>query len=196
MTIKEVVTSSGDSVSWLAHREAERLSDDSLIDDLEVLVGSSKRKEVRKAAYFILGAIGKNTGSRKVAAILVSRSRSETDKYVLSSLLESLAKVEKPDAVSLEPVFDLLEEPRWLVRHAAINALTGARSGEAEERVLAHLKKTDDPFDKIYCHVTLNDIGTARSIPQISLSLTSRKPDVKGTAQDAIQAIHARQVAQ
>jgi HEAT repeat protein len=192
MTLKEDVKNSGDSTSWHAHREAEKLTDHSYIGELKSFVEVSPSKEERKAAYFILGGIGSNTADVRCAEILLRRTSIETDKYVLSALLGSVAKLPKPAELSLEAVFLLLHEKRWLVRHAAIQALRQSESAGAEERLLELLATTSDPHDKCYCHSTLNNIGSLRSIPLLTQSLTSRKRDVKSSAEAAIAAIQAR----
>lgn len=192
MTSEEVVVSSSQSVSWQAYREAERLTDERMVGELASLVRVSQSKDERRAAYFILGCIGRNTGTAAAAALLVERAAVESDKYMLQGLLDALAKLALAPALSLEPIYRHLNDSRWLVRHAAIRALSGASSPEAEEHVLALLAVTEDPHDKLYAHVTLGRIGTPRAIPFISPGAASRKRDVKISAEAAIQSIRAR----
>jgi HEAT repeat protein len=192
MTAKEKVANSEQSISWHAHRMAERLADENLIGDLELALSKSKSKNEKRALSFILGAIGANTGAVRCAEILIHRLTIETDKYFLAELLNSLSKINKPKHLDLKPIYHLLREPRWLVRYAAITALQKTSSSEAENQILMHLSQTDDPHDKIYCHATLNKIGTIQAIPLISASLTSRKPDVKMSAEEAMRSIEAR----
>lgn len=192
MTLKESVQHSDDSASWHAHREAERLHDASLIGEIEGLLTLGRPKEERAALYFILGAIGQNTASPRCAEILLVNIQNESDKYVLSGLLANVAKVPKPETAQLGSVFSLLRNDRWLVRHAAIQALRNSKSASAEEELLAVLDTTSDPYDKIYCHATLNEIGTLRSVPLLTKSLTSKKRDVKASAKLALAAIQAR----
>ena len=51
---------------------------------------------------------------------------------------------------------------------------------------------TTDPHDMLYCQATLNEIGTAKSLPYPQKNLGSRKRDVKLSAQLAIEAIKSR----
>jgi HEAT repeat protein len=192
MTTKEVVINSEQSTSWKALREAERLNDETLLDELAALIQSSRNTRERKAAYFIVGAIGSNTGTPFSAAILLRGASLEKDKYVLSSVLEALRKASKPNDIPLDPIYHLLDDPRWLVRHAAILALANSDAPVTEERIIAHLFETKDAFDKVYCHVALGSIGTLRSLDAIEANLKSRKRDVKQSAKAAIKAIHAR----
>jgi len=192
IALKENVKSSDDSISWHALREAEKITNPDVLDDIEAIAGASKSKEERSAAYFILGCVGKNSGDVRFARALMRYAIHEQNEYLLSTLLASVEKVHKPTDVPLEPIFIFLNDERWPVRHAAIRALKNSDSPVAEEKLLALLESTDDQYDKIYCHSTLNEIGTLRSIPAIRQSLTSRKRDVKASAQAAIVSIQAR----
>jgi len=78
------------------------------------------------------------------------------------------------------------------VRHSAIQSLKRCTSAEAEDRLLEILATTSDPYDVIYCHATLNQIGTHKALPALTQNLKSRKRDVKISAQAAIEAIKAR----
>jgi HEAT repeat protein len=192
IALKEKVKNSDDSISWHAHREAEKIANPEVLVDLEMIAETSKSKDERKAVYFVLGIVGKNSGDVRFTRALLRYALQEQDKYVLSALLAGLEKTRKPSDVLLEPIFKFLSDERWLVRHAAIQALKNSDSPVAEEKLLALLESTGDQYDKIYCHSTLNQIGTLRSIPAISQSLTSRKRDVKASARTAIAAIATR----
>lgn len=124
---------------------------------------------------------------------LVAQARKETNKYVLATLLDSLAHVSKPSDLALSPVFAFLGDDRWLVRHSAIRSLTRTNSPEVEERILHVLETTSDPYDLVYCQATLNEIGSAKAIPFIAKNLKSRKRDVKDSARFAIEAIQTRE---
>jgi HEAT repeats len=193
MTAKEPrCIKSDESVSWHAHREAELLADASMVEDLADYVRHESNKEHRGAAYFILGELGKKVGSAECASILVSHVGTETNKYALAGLLDALGGLRKPRDLDLHPVFQLLHDERWLVRHSAIQALRLSDSPEVEARLLEHLDTTSDPHDMTYCHATLSEIGTAKALPAIERNLKARKRDVKDSAQFAINAINAR----
>lgn len=194
MTTVEQVTHSDRSLSWNAHREAEKLTDLSHLGDLEILVRTSKSKDERKAAYFILGALGENTSDPRCALVLAQQLGNEKDKYGLAASLEALAKIEKPRGFPLEAVYACLSDHRWLVRHAAIRALAKTCAVEVEDRLLQHLSLTNEPHEMIYCHATLGSVGSEKSLPALELGLASRKRDVKESAAFAIRAIKARSV--
>jgi len=192
MTVREGNINSDESISWHAHREAEALSDASLISELAEYVQRESKQDSRKAAYFILGKLGQKFPGSECAALLVAQAKNETNKYVLAALLDAFENVSKPTDLDLTPVYALLTDERWLVRHSAIQSLKRTKSPKVEEVILHVLETTSDPYDLIYCQATLNEIGTAKAIPFIAKNLKSRKRDVKDSAQLAIEAIEAR----
>jgi HEAT repeat protein len=192
MTVQEGVISSDGSISWQARREAELLADMSLVDELDAYFDQKPTKEQRAAAYFIIGKIGKNCLNEGCASRLIEYSSKEPDKYALASLLERLADIPKPESVDVRPLFSFLKDKRWLVRHAAIRSLERCTNTEAEDKLLEILVTTSDSDDVIYCHATLNQIGTCKALPALTQNLKSRKRDVKKSAQAAIEAIKAR----
>ena len=124
-----------------------------------------------------------------VALALIGSAK---NKYELAALLDELATIPKSADSDLSPVFGLLSDNRWLVRHSAIGALKNTNSPEVEDRLLSLLQTTSDPYDLIYVHSVLNHVGTSKSIPALRQSLKSRKRDVKLSAQLAITAIENR----
>jgi HEAT repeat protein len=183
--------SSAESVSFAAHREAERLTDITMVDELAE--GAHTLKPVqRRGCYFTIGKIGLNLGDERCAEILLGLLPTETDKYNLASLLDGIRRIPKGPRFDLAPVYPLLDDKRWLVRYAAINALDNSANPDSEARVLKHLETTEDPHDMTYCHAVLSTIGTVRALPAIEANLTSRKRDVKASARWAANAIRER----
>jgi len=194
-TVENSANSAG-SVSWHAYREAEGLTDTTMAPELVEFLGSNPSKDQRKAAYFIIGKLGKNLQDPNCASSLLSFIPTEKDKYALAGLLDSLADIQKPIHLDLRPIYQLLTDKRWLVRYSAIQALNNTASHEAEDQLLSVLTVSVDPNDLIYCHATLNRIGTEKSLPQLQEGMKSRKRDVKLSAQAAIDAIQKRSAAQ
>ena len=184
---------SNQSVSWLAHREAEALSDASLISELADFVQKESTQDSKKAAYFILGKLGEKFPESECAAFLLAQAKKERNKYVLATLLVALGHISKPSDLDLTPAYAFLADERWSVRHSAIQSLTRTNSPEVENMILRVLETTNDRYDVVYCQATLNEIGTAKAIPFIAKNLKSRKRDVRDSAQLAIEAIEARE---
>ncbi len=185
------VTSSPESVSWTAHREAEQLTDITMVDDLAE--GARKlRPAQRRACYFTIGKIGLNLGDERCVEVLLGLVPAETNKYGLAGLLEGIGRIPKGSQLDLSPVYPLLDDERWLVRRAAIKALDNSANPDSEARILQHLVSTDDPDDIPCCNAVLSNIGTVRALPVIEANLTSRKRDVKASAEWAVNAIRER----
>lgn len=192
MTLREKVKNSEESVSWHAYREAESLQELSAIQELDAFLRGGPSKAERSAAYFMIGAIGNNLEESRCASTLISYIPSETDKQALATLLDGIAKIPLAIGTDLEPVYELLRDTRWLVRHRAIQALRTSTAPETEDRLLAVLVESTDPYDRVYCHSVLNRIGTLKSIPALEAGLESSKRDVKLSAKAAIQEILLR----
>ena len=192
MTREEPLMDSANSVSWHAHREAEQLSDRSMVDELGDYVATERDKKKRDAAYFMIGKLGLKCRSVDCARILIGSLHREKDKYILSAMLDRIADIEKPREVDLSPVFPFLKDSRWLVRHSAIGAVKNSDSPEAEAEIIAVLNSATDPYDLTYCNSTLGTIGSMDAIPHIEKNFSSRKRDVKHSAQSAVHAIMAR----
>jgi len=176
---------------WHVGVESQQL-DRGMVDELAQYVAGETDKHKRGKAYFTIGKLGLRCRSIDCARILIEAIGREKDKYVLSSLLDRLADIEKPREVDLSPVFPLLKDTKWLVRHAAIRASGNSDSPEAEAEIIAVLNGATDHYDITYCISTLSTIGSLSAIPHIEKHFSSRKQDVKLSARYAVHAIMAR----
>lgn len=190
------IRSSADSVSFNAHREAEKIADKAILSEAKAAVVPEKDKNKRDALYFLIAKVALNLRHSDTSEFLIQQLKRETDKYVLGALLDRIAELPKSEGTNLQPILDHLEDPRWLVRHAAIQALKLTVSPNAELALVDLLERSTDPYDIAYANATLNQIGSLLSIPAIERHLSSRKRDVKLSAQLAIQAIRKRQEGQ
>jgi hypothetical protein len=183
--------SSSESVSWAAHREAEQLADITMVGELAAAVRSLPTAK-RSGCYFTIGKIGRNLRDEQCAAVLLDLLPAESNKYNLDCLLQRVGEIPKGPTLDLSAVFPLLEDKRWLVRHAAIRALDHSASPDVEARLVEHLSATTDAYDQTYCHAVLNHVGTRRALPAIEANLKSRKRDAKVSAELAVRAIRDR----
>lgn len=186
------VTSSDDSISWHACREAETLTDVTMVDELAEGARGERSKHRRAGCYFTIGKLGGNLKDARCATVLLELLPKETDKHNIASLLDRVGEIPKPHECDLSAVYALLSDERSRVRHSAIQALNNSASPDAEDRLLRHLAQTTDPYDQVYCHAVLNRIGTRRSLRSIEANLKSPKRDVKASAEAALKAILAR----
>ncbi|MBT8194969.1 MAG: hypothetical protein KJO64_00950 [Bacteroidia bacterium] len=183
---------SSKTISWKALREAEKLGDVNLVSQMIDFIDNEKNKKRRDKAYFILGHIAKNTDDTEAMQYLIHRIDKEKDKYIISSLLNRIAELNKPVGTDLKPIINATKNGNWLIRHSAIHALKNSQEEIAEKTLIKILDNSDDPKDLTYSNSTLNRIGTANAIPYIEKHLSSRKRDVKHSAKFAIEEIKKR----
>ena len=183
---------SSKTISWKALREAEKVENTAYIPQLISFIDSHKDKKKRDRSYFLLGHIAKNTSDLKAVAYLISRINQETDKYIISALLDRIAAIKKPIGTDLQPLIQATKSDKWLIRHSAIRSLKNALDSVAETALIEILNDSDDPYDLVYTNATINTIGTLRAIPFLEKHLKSRKRDVKDSAKYAIEEIKKR----
>ena len=187
------VIESEKKVSWRAHREAEKISEQSWIPELIRKIQSEPNKKVRAAAYFVLGNVMKNTSDTTAVQFLIDQAYKETDRYVSSSIYNLLADIPKPTGTDISTLKLAVIDEDWLIRHSAISALGGCQDAEAEETLISISDSTDDPFDIVYANATLNRYGTALALPTLEKHLKARKRDVRDSAKFAIEEIRRRE---
>jgi DNA phosphorothioation-dependent restriction protein DptG len=183
---------SSTTISWKATREAEKLTEELYIKDLIQFIEKEKNKKKRDKAYFILSKIAKNIENLEAMEFLIHRIEKETDKYVLMSMLDRIAELNKPNGTNLTNIIKSTENEKWQIRHSAIEALKKTNDEMAEITVLNILDNTDDKHNIIYCISTLYSVGTEKAIPHLESHLTSRTRDIKSGAENAIKEIKNR----
>ena len=183
---------SSKTISWKAFREAEKVENADFIPQLISFIDNEKDKKKRDKAYFLLGHIAKNTSDLRALRYLISRVDKETDKYIISFLLDRIAHLNKPVGTDLQPLIRAIKSDKWLVRHSAIQSLNNSLDPIAETTLIAILDSSDDAYNLFYANATLNRIGTRRAISHLEKHLKSRKRDVRDTAKSAIEQIKKR----
>jgi HEAT repeat protein len=189
---KEAGYDSSKTISWKALREAENVENTAYIPQLITFIDNEKDKKKRDSSYFLLGHIAKNTSDLKALEYLIYRIQKETDKYIISSLLDRIAAIKKPIGTDLQPLIQATKSDKWLIRHSAIQSLKNALDSVAETVLIEILNDSDDSYDLVYTNATINSIGTLRAIPFLEKHLKSRKRDVKDSAKYAIEEIKKR----
>ena len=183
---------SSKTISWAALREAEKLDNKDFIPQLIDFISKEKDKLRRNKGYFALGYLAKNTSDISALNFLIKRVEEETDKYVVSSLLDRIANIKKPKGTDLQPLINSLKSNKWLIRHSAIQSLKFSDDPMAETALIEIIIHSEDPYNLSYANATLNNIGTLRAIPYLEKHIKSRKRDVKLSAQLAIESISKR----
>ncbi len=185
---------SSKTISWKATREAEKLTEEKYIGQLIEFIEKEKNKKKRDKAYFALYKIAKNLNNLKATKFLIYRIDKETDKYIIMSMLDGIADLNKPRETDLTNVIKATENEKWQIRHSAIRALENTNNENVENQLLKILNNTEDKFNIIYCLSTLSDVGTEKSIPTLEKYLTSRTRDIKSGAENTINEIRNRKV--
>jgi HEAT repeat protein len=163
------VTSSLQSVRWHACRDAEKVNDPSLLPRLAELC-ASEDGDVRRAAYFVTGCLGENTGDPGAADLLLRRCAVETQPGALSGALGGLKKQARfPFTPALAK---LVKHPSSSVRHAAIAALARCPGPRTEAVLLGELRRATDRYDLLYLFPALREVASPRSLPTLRRFLT------------------------
>ena len=198
MTIKEQLTSSEESVSWNAYREAERISDETVYPILKKIIEENhKNKAVRKAAYVIIGYSLRNIFNKEACIFLIQRLGEETDKYVVACILDKLARIHIPEDIDMSLVIKCSQNDKWLIRHSALNALGSSSTHANREALLFFINQEDEKkyeYEIIYANASLGSIGSKEDIPFLEKHVKSRKRDIRDSARFAIDIIKEREV--
>ncbi len=190
--IMEPGYNSSETISWKALREAEKVDNVNYISELIQFIDSEKDKKERDKAYFLLGHIAKNTSDINATEYLIKRVDKETDKYIVSSLLDRMSNLKKQNGIDLQPLINAIENSKWQIRQSAIQSLKNSEDRISEKALIGILSVSEDQYDLTYANATLNNMGTERAIPFLEKHLNSRKRDVKGSAKFAIESIKKR----
>ena len=207
MTIKEQLTSSEESVSWNAYREAERISDETVYPILKKIIEENhKNKAVREAAYVIIGYSLRNIFNKEACIFLIQRLDEETDKYVVACILDKLARIHIPEDIDMSLVIKCSQNDKWLIRHSALNALGSSAAPSTASSARLNGKSTKEAvtivdldekkyeYEIIYANASLGSIGSKEDIPFLEKHVKSRKRDIRDSARFAIDRIKEREV--
>jgi hypothetical protein len=195
------VKNSADSLSWAAHRKAEKLNDFTLFPmlcDLILENEGNKHKELRRNIYFVMGCLLRKKMIVTYCQYLIDRLGIETDKYTLALILNQIARLSIPREVNMDYVIKCSKNDKWLVRHSAITALRASDSESCREAARYWVKQVDEKIYKyeiIYANACLNEIGVMEDIELLDIHTHSRIRDIKDSALYAIEAIKRRCVA-
>lgn len=199
MGVKESNSNSSESTSFAAHREAEGLQKREYISILIEFIStrnSLKDKLVRKDAYFILGKLLIKYKNYEAVQFMIDQLRVESDKYILCSILDRLADIEKTDSIDITPIIEHIQNDKWLIRYSAICALKKSSSQlarqTAKDIIVECLDLKKFKSEVTYANSVLSDIGTYEEIDVLESLLSSRIRDIKDSAEFAIIKIKER----
>lgn len=198
MLTKEERLSSDQSVSWKAYREAERLDDVSFypyIRNTVLIYTKPREKKLRGAAYFIWGKLLKNCPLEEYTIYYLQQIKTETDKYILSGMLDRVAEIVIPSHIPIDVIADLAMNDKWLIRHSALCALGSSSTVESKNVLLYYINQTDEKnykYEIIYANASLGRIGALKDIQVLEQHHKSKIRDIRGSAEFAIANIKER----
>jgi HEAT repeat protein len=178
------------SPSSLAHRDAEKIKDATLIPVAATLLQAEKSARRKRHLLFVLGHLGSKANAAEVEAIVTPLLAREKNGYTITAALGALRRL--PALQDASPVRALLQSAAPQVREAAILALRGDRSGESERDLIALLARSQNRFELTYALATLGEIGGAASISAITKAIRNRNIDVKCAAITALSSIGSK----
>jgi HEAT repeat protein len=192
MNFPEKMKSSKDSVRWHAHREAERISDPEVFPLLIKIIEDNqqkKSKNIRDAAYFIIGRLLKKSFDRKACCFMIQRIALEDDKEIISNILNRITYLNFPQDIDITPIVECAKSEKWLIRHSALRALGASATEQSRDALKFYLEQDDEKqyrYELVYANVSLGRIGTVSDIPLLEQHLHSRSPDIRNSAEHAI----------
>ncbi len=198
--IEPNVTSSRSSISWLAHREAETLSDVAYLTILKDYVLHHSGKDytgTRRSAYFIMGKILSKKYVFEYYNFLVSQLDREEDKGLITNILDVISETKIPveEKINISSIIAMTKDNNRKVRCAAIGALRAFPYDEARLCIRYYLEQEDEKtykYEIINANSTMNQIGTTEDIRYLERHSASRCRDIKISASLAIEQILSR----
>jgi HEAT repeat protein len=137
----------------------------------------------------------RNVFNKDVCRFLIQQLGTETDKYIVSDILDCLTKLSIPQDFDISLIIEHSKSEKWLIRHSAINALGSSASQESRQALLYYLNQDDEDkykYEIIYSNSSLGKIGTEADIPFLQKHINSRKRDIRISARIAIENISQR----
>jgi HEAT repeat protein len=190
--------SSEQSISWLAHREAEKIDDITVLPLLREFVEvmkTNKYKSFRDNAYYIMGKALSKTMIDEYCVYLIERLSSEEDKYVLMHMLDLLAGLSIPEDIDISQIILCSESDKWQIRHSAIGAFGASSNARSRQALLKWVDQQDEKkyrYEIIYANVSLGKVGKTEDISTLEKHASSKIRDVRISAVFAIDSIKAR----
>jgi hypothetical protein len=146
------------TVSWKAYRTAEKLDQTSLVPQLTAIIDETSKTNLKKHGYEVLTYILKNTKNTELANLLVSKLNAE-DKNddALYSLLIGLFESEVELNYHIDKVIFYVDDPRELIRNAAIRLLSrySEKKDEASKALREVIESHYDEYDLKYAKESL-----------------------------------------
>ncbi|MDE6505590.1 MAG: hypothetical protein K2L42_06965 [Clostridia bacterium] len=134
---------SWETESWKAKREAEKLSDISLLPVLEQVIDehrgeSNEEREVRRAARFIYAKILSNNFDENGFLFLLNELFTETDYWTINSILISIWFLDIPQNTNLSPLLNFAENANRGNLQTVLNILSEYKKKGNKDAISAY----------------------------------------------------------
>jgi soluble cytochrome b562 len=180
---------SSKTISWKALREAETLTDTDFIDNIIENIKIEKNKNRRNYMYFIVGRICENKPYQRGLEFLIDQIDKETDKYIISGILDRISDLEKPAITNLSKIFEAINHKTWQVKYSAINALGNTNNSYVEKLMIELIES--QPLEKSYVTSyainVLYNCGSDKCISTLEKQLTNKSRNIKDQAKNTLQ---------
>lgn len=201
MSTVDNAKSSDESISFRALREAELINDKEMIPIIIDLINNSNSSQdtlSRRDAYFILSKLLLKHQNLEALQFLINQVKIESDTYVISSLLDRISELEKPETVDIKPIVQYIQHQNWTIQHSAIGALKKSRNPEARKVIVDILLRYKEDIKKnkyniIYAISTLSYIGNKDDLDLLGELSVSKIRDIRDSSIFAIESITKRQ---
>ena len=140
---------SSETISWHAHRKAEKLHDERLLPVLKEIIEENdsvtniRAKETRKNAYFVIARLLKNKYNCEYCSFLIKRVTAEKDGNIISNVLFCIGDLSNITDLKVEPIIELCRK-RKDVRMSALHALGAFKCRESIEELRYWAGQTDE----------------------------------------------------
>lgn len=151
--------------------------------------------KVRENAYSVFAKLLLENFEPEHCQFLIDRTRIETNKYVLHTILSGISRLQLPAGIDITAIIMCSNHDEWMVRHSAIMALGRSNTDISRAAVRYWVMQEDEKqhkFELIYANAALGYIGDPGDIALLEHHIHSRIPDVKDSAIYAINNIKQR----
>jgi len=147
------------------------------VSELKEVVITEKRKTKRIEAYSVLAAIAKRTNDSSIIEFLIERLTNENGKSLIGQQLMNFYWTKIPLFNNSHIVIDFAKANHNSIRHGAIQLLSLFEKGNSqiEDFLISLLGRTEDPYDVYYTHITLQSIGSIKSVESLKKSIQESK---------------------
>ena len=152
-------------------------------------------KNIRENAYTVSAKLLLESFDLEHFQFLIDRLNIETDKYVLSTILNGIRRIQFPADINIDAIVACSRSDDWLVRHNAIMTLGRSNTDTSREAIRYWVRQTDEKknkFELFYANAVLGYIGEPSDVTILEQHIHSRIPDVKNSAINAINSIKQR----